>query len=150
MHEGDTADTILSATAATMAYAATADAAFAHMGDGRSRLATDVATDVAAAAVGAAIAPVAAADAAVARRGVGAATSSTAAGAQPITATNGTGTSFNDCVGPTGSVARCPIGCGSVCTIGGTANSRTGSGTHPRSVGPTGIVATRGIVCNFS
>jgi len=137
MHEGDTADTILSATAATMAYAATADAAFAHMGDGRSRLATDVA----AAAVGAAIGPVAAADAAVARRGVGAATSSTAAGAQPTTAINGTGTSLNDCVGPTGSVARCPIGCGSVCTIGGTAKSRTGSGTRPRSAGPT--------VCNF-
>ena len=142
MHEGDTAETTLYSTAATMAAAATADAVFGRMGVGTATLATDVAADVAAAAVGAAIGPVAAADAAVARRGVGAAISSTAAGAQPTTANNGTGTSFNDCVGPTGSVARCPIGCGSVCTIGGTAKSSKGRGTRPRSPGPT--------VCNFS
>ena len=143
-----------------MAGAAAAEAAFARMGVGTAILSgpeAKPATDVAEAAVGAAVGPVAAADTAFARRGVGAAISSTAAGAQPTTAINGTGTSLNDCVGPTGSVARCPIGCGSVCTIGGTANSRTGSGTPPRSVGATEIVATRGsvarsircdIVCN--
>ena len=121
-----------------MAGAAAEDVAFARMGVGTATLATDVAG----AAVGAAVGPVAAADAAVARRGVGAAISSTAAGAQPTTAINGTGTSLIDCVGPTGSVARCPIGCGSVCTIGGTAKSSEGRGTRPRSAGPT--------VCNFS
>ena len=123
MHEGDTAGTTLYSTAATMAAGTTADAAFGRMGIATAPLATDVAADVAAAAVGAAIRPVAAADAAVARRGVGAATSSTAAGAQPTTATTGSvarctiGTSFNDCVGRTRKGARCPIGCGSVCTI---------------------------------
>ena len=127
-----------------MAGAAAAEVAFARTGVGTSTLATDVAE----AAVGAAVGPVAAADAAVARMCVGAARSSTAAGAQPTTAINGTGTTASNGTG-TASNGTGTIGCDSTYTKGGTANSRTESGRRPHSAGPTGIVATRGSFCNF-
>ena len=148
MHEGDTAETTLYSTAATMAAGTTADVACGRLGVGTAKLATDVAADVVAAAVGAAISRLAAVATAPLATDVAADVAAAAVGAQPTTATTGSvarctiGTSFNDCVGPTGSVAICPIGCGSVCTIGEKAKSRTGSGTRPRSAGPT--------VCNFS
>ena len=142
MHEGDTAATTLYSTAATMGAGPTADVACGRMGVGTAKLATDVAADVVAAAVGAAIRRVAAVATAPLATDVAADVAAAAVGAQPTTATTATGTSFNDSVGPTGSVARYTIGCGSVCTIGGKAKSRTGSGTRPRSAGPT--------VCNFS
>ena len=131
MHQGEAVPTIPSSSAAA-----------ASAGGAAAATAADVAT----------------VDVAVARMGVGTAISSTRTGAQPTTAIKCTGTSTNDSVGPTGSVATGPIGSGSVCTVGGTANSRTDSYTPACSVGPTGIVATMGsvatsirsgIVCNF-
>ena len=146
MHGGNAAPTGPSATAAA---AATAAGAAAATGADAAATAADAAAPAA---------DVTAVDVAVARMGVGTAISSPRTGAQPPTAIKGTGTSTNDRVGPTGSVATCPIGSGSVCTVGGTANSRTGSGTPAPRVGPTGNVATMGsvatsircgIVCNF-
>ena len=144
MHQGDAAPTGPSATAA-----ATAAGAAAATGADAAATAADAAAPAA---------DVTAVDVAVARMGVGTAISNPRTGAQAPTAIKGTGTSTNDRVGPTGSVATCPIGSGSVCTVGGTANSRTGSGTPAPRVGPTGNVATMGsvaksircaIVCNF-
>ena len=120
MHEGDAAPTGPSATAAAVnAAAATGADAAATAADAAAPAADVTAVDVA-----------------VARMGVGTAISSPRTGAQPPTAIKGTGTSTNDCVGPTGSVATCRIGSGSVCTVGGTANSRTGSGTPAPRLGP--------------
>ena len=157
MHEGDTAATTLYSTAATMGAGPTADVACGRLGVGTAKLATDVAADVVAAAVGAAISRLAAVATAPLATDVAADVAAAAVGAQPTTATTGSvarcpigtsfndcvgRTSFNDCVGRTRKGARCAIGCGSVCTIGGTAKSSEGRGTRPRSAGPT--------VCNFS
>ena len=123
MHEGDTAATTLYSTAATMGAGPTADVACGRLGVGTAKLATDVAADVVAAAVGAAIRRVAAVAADVAADVAAADVAAAAVGAQPTTATTASvarctiGTSFNDCVGRTRKGARCPIGCGSVCTI---------------------------------